>query len=107
MNIEMPSHSRRSESRERDSRRRSTRKRSRESSERRHKKSFRSEKRRGRDRSKSISPNDRIYAPIDVACELGGERVNMAQLDRKTVEWLQEKINDQVSFDANCAMVSN
>jgi len=48
-------------------------------------------------RSKSSTPNERIYAPANVACELDGGNINMAQLDKKTVDWLHEKINDQVS----------
>uniref|UniRef100_A0A915N4D4 Uncharacterized protein n=1 Tax=Meloidogyne javanica TaxID=6303 RepID=A0A915N4D4_MELJA len=96
----MPSYSRRSESRDRD-RHRSSRKRSRsrdESSDRKRKRSEkRRDKKREKNRSKSSTPNERIYAPANVACELDGGNINMAQLDKKTVDWLHEKINDQVS----------
>uniref|UniRef100_A0A914HBD3 Arginine and glutamate-rich protein 1 n=1 Tax=Globodera rostochiensis TaxID=31243 RepID=A0A914HBD3_GLORO len=84
---------------------RSTRKRSHErSSERRHKSSRSSHKEKRRDRSRSASrprnsaaaaDSARIYAPSDVALELGGGNVNMARLDKKTVDWLQSKINEQ------------
>uniref|UniRef100_A0A914L4P6 Uncharacterized protein n=2 Tax=Meloidogyne TaxID=189290 RepID=A0A914L4P6_MELIC len=94
----MPSYSRRSESRDRD-RHRSSRKRSRsrdESSDRKRKRSEkRRDKKREKNRSKSSTPNERIYAPANVACELDGGNINMAQLDKKTVDWLHEKINDQ------------
>lgn len=54
---------------------------------------------KNRKKKYSRSPSkERVYAPPDVALELGDANVNMAQLDKKTVQWLQERINEQVNF---------